>query len=78
MTKVIHFDKIYALVSSWTFIHLLLNMIVLHNWNTKKIDYVQAFPQATAEKDLYLKVPSAFEVEWGNKGEYALKLHKNV
>ena len=57
MTKGIHYDKVYAPVASWTSICLLLTIIVLHNWNTKQIDYVQAFPQASAEKDIYLKVP---------------------
>ena len=52
-------------------------MIVLHNWTTKQIDYVQAFPQAPAEKYLYLKVLAGFEVEGGKKGDYALNLHKN-
>ena len=68
MTKGVHFDKVYAPVASWTSICLLLTMIVLHNWTTKQIDYVQAFPQAPAEKDLYLKVPEGFEVEGGKKG----------
>ena len=53
-------------------------MIVFHNWNTKQIDYAQAFVQAPAEKDFYLKFPAGFEVEGGNKGEYALKLHQYV
>ena len=53
-------------------------MILIHRWHTKQIDYVQAFPQAPAEKDLYLKVPAGFEVEGGTRDEYALKLHKNV
>ena len=51
-------------------------MIFLHNWTTKQIDYVQAFLQAPAEKDLYLKVPSGFEVEGGKKGDYVLNLQK--
>ena len=78
ITKGVHYDKVYAHVASWKSISLLLTMIVLHNWNTEQIDYVQAFPQAPAEKDLYLTVPAGFEVEGGNKGEYALKLQKNV
>ena len=65
-------------MASSTCIRLLLDMIVLHNWNTTQIDYVQAFPQAPAKKDLYLKAPAVFEVEGGKKGEYALKLHQNV
>ena len=78
MTKGVHYDKLYAPVASWTSIRLLLAMIVLHNWTTKQIDYVQAFPQAPAEKYLYLKVLAGFEVEGGKKGDYALELHKNV
>ena len=65
-------------VASWTSIRLLLTMIFLHNWNTNQIDYVQAFPQAPAEKYLHLKVRAGFDVEGGKKGAYALKLHKNV
>ena len=47
-TKGVHYDKLYAPVASWNAIHLLLTMILLHNWNTKQIDYVQAFTQAPA------------------------------
>ena len=78
MTEGVHYDKVYAPVDSWDSIHLLLTMIVLHNWTTKQIDYVQAFPQAPAEKDLYLGVPAGFEVEEGKERYYDLKLHKNV
>ena len=53
-------------------------MIVLHNCTTNQIDYVQAFPQAPAKKDLYLNVPEGFELEGGKKVNYALKLHKNI
>ena len=78
MTKGIHYDKLYAPVATRTYIRLSLTMIVLRNWNTNHIYCVQAFSQAPAEKDLYLKVPAGFEVEGGKKGEYSLKLHKNV
>ena len=78
MKKGVHYDKVYVPVASWISIRLLLTMIVLHNWTTKQIDYVQAFPQAPAEKGLYLKVPAGFEVEWGKKEDYVLKMHKNV
>ena len=78
MTKGIHYDKVYAPAAYWTSIRLLLTMLILHNRNTKQIDYVQSFPQAPAEKDLYLRVPAGFTVEGGKKGEYALKLHKHV
>ena len=63
ITRGIHYDKVYAPVASWTSIRLLLTMIVLQNWTTKQIDYVQVFPQVLAERYLYLKVPAGFEVE---------------
>ena len=78
MKRGIHYDKVYAPVASWSTIRLILILILIEGWETKQIDYVQAFPQAPAEKDLYLKVPSGFEVEGGDKNKYALKLHKNV
>ena len=68
MTKGLHYDKVYAPVASWNFIRILLTMSVLRNWNTKQIEYVQAFPQIPAKKDLYLKIPAGFEVEGGKKG----------
>ena len=43
-----------------------------------QLDYVQAFSQAPIEKDLYLKVPAGFQVEYGDKNDYALKLHRNI
>ena len=78
MTKGVHYDKVYGPDASWTSLRLLLTMIVLHNWTTKHIYYVQAFPQAPAGKYLCLKVPAGFEVEGGKKGDYVLKLHKNI
>ena len=52
-------------------------MIVLHNCNKKQVDYVQAFPQAPDDKDVYLKVPAGFEVEGVKKVDYAVKLQKH-
>ena len=43
-----------------------------------QVDYVQAFPQAPIEKDLYLKLPSGLQMEYGDNNEYALKLHRNI
>ena len=42
------------------------------------MDCVQAFPQAPIDKDIYLKVPGGFQVEYGDNNDYALKLHRNI
>ena len=43
-----------------------------------QLDYVQSFPQAPIEKDLYLKVPAGFQLEDGDNNDYALKLQRNI
>ena len=43
-----------------------------------QVDYVEAFPHSPNEKDLYLKVPEIFQVEYGDNYDYAIKLLKNI
>ena len=78
MKKGIHYDKVYAPVAGWASIRMLLILVAINGWHTKQIDYVQAFPQAPVEKDLYMKVPTGFKVQEGNNKDYCLQLHKNV
>ena len=78
MKKGIHYDRVYSPVAGWASIRMLLILVAINNWHTMQIDYVQAFPQAPVEKDLYMKVPAGFKVQEGTNNEYALKLHKNV
>ena len=73
-----HYDKSYAPVVRWSSIRLLLILAACLNWHTSQIDYVQAFPQAPAERELYLKIPAGFEVEGGDNSKYVLVMKKNV
>ena len=43
-----------------------------------QVDYVQTFTQAPIEKDLYLKVPVRFQVEYGDNNDYVLKIDRNI
>jgi hypothetical protein len=74
-----HYDinQTYAPVASWNSIRLLLTMTVVHNWKTRQLDYVLAFPQAPVDREIYMNVPKGFEIEGGDE-EYVLQLHKNV
>ena len=79
MIKGKHYEHTYAPVASWTSIRLLLALVAIHNWHTVQLDYVQAFPQAPVEKDLYMEIPKGFEVEGGKSNkEHVLHLHKNL
>ena len=78
MNKRINCDKVYSPVVGWPPISILLILVALEVWKNMQVDYVQEFPQATIEKDLYLKVPSGFQVEDGDNNDYALKLQRNI
>lgn len=67
----------YSPTASWPSIRLLLSMVLLHGWHTYQVDYVQAYPQAPADRDLYMKVPEGCHID-GVHGKYILKVKKNI
>jgi hypothetical protein len=75
-----HYDEnmTYSPVASWNSIRLHLAMVAHHNWHTKQIYFVLAFPQAPVDRDTYMKIPSGFEIPGEGRNEYVLKLHRNV
>ena len=66
----------YALVINWISVRLLLILTVLHRLETKSIDFVLAFPQAKLERYVFMETPYGFS--FGKKGQYVLKLKKNL
>ena len=43
-----------------------------------QVNYVQAFPQAPIDKDLYLKVPTCLQVGYGDNNDYTLNLQSHL
>ena len=74
----VHYDQTYAPVASWKSIRLLLMLTIQNGWHSRQLDYVLAFPQAPVEKEIYMQVPKGFEIEGAKKGEYVLRLNRNV
>ena len=73
-----HYDQTYSPVASWNAIRLLLTMVAAEKWETRQLDYVQAFPQAPVKRDLYMKIPKGIFIEGGDTGDYVLKMKRNV
>ena len=89
MREGVHYDQSYAPVASWNSIRMLLTLTAIHGWHTKQLDYVAAFPQAPAERELYMKIPAGTQVQMINgkpslkvgrkeNDDYILKVHKNL
>lgn len=72
------YDQTYAPVASWNSIRTLLTMTALHDWHTKQLDFVLAFPQALVEREIYMTIPKGFEINEGRNEDYVLLLHRNV
>jgi len=76
MVKGVHYDQTYAPVASWLVIRILMTLTSIHGWHSRQLDYVQAFPQAPTDRDLYIEIPKGMEVD--ADGDYVLQVHKNV
>jgi Reverse transcriptase (RNA-dependent DNA polymerase) len=64
--KVINFWETYAPVAQWISIYLILCLASLKDWKIKMFDFVQAFPQAKSEADLYIDDPNGFNIDGHN------------
>ena len=78
MTKGKDYDDTYAPVATWRTIRLILSLAAAHNWHTRQLDYVLAFPQAPVERELYMEIPKGFKINEGNPEDYLLKIHRNI
>ena len=67
----------YAPVVNWLSVRTMLTLSVIHDLDTRSIDFVQAFPQADLEVPVYMELPWGFDVD-GEKSKYVLKLNKNL
>ena len=69
--KDLDFDQTYSPTASWPAVRLQLALTLVHNWYTKQIDFVQAFPQAPIQVIQYMKIPKGIDIEGvDNPDEY--------
>ena len=69
----------YSPTVSWPAVRLQLALVLVNNWYTKQIDFVQAFPQAPIQKVQYMRIPKGIEIEGvDDADEWVLELHKNI
>ena len=53
-------------------------MVLVHNWRTIKLDYLQESPQDPIERELFMEIPKGFDVDENDNQQYALRLKANV
>ena len=65
----------------WTTLRTLFILGKTLKWSSRKVDYVQAFPQATLDENehVYMHLPRGFHVDDAkHRSDYVLKLKKNL
>ena len=76
-----NFWETYAPVVNWLSVRILFALSVIHDLDTRSIDFVLAFPQAPLDVDVFMELPYGFAVDGitddGSKG-YVLKLNKSL
>ena len=75
----IDYFETYSPVVMWSTLRLLFIIGIINGWKSRKVDYVQTFPQATLDDDghVYMHLPAGFDVE-GDRSKCVLKLEKNL
>ena len=53
----------YAPVTQWPVMHLMLIEALKHNYTTKQLDFVQAFPQAPILKTQFAELPKGIKIQ---------------
>jgi len=72
----VNYFETYAPVVQWSTIRILLILILTNRWNTRVIDYTNAFPQANIDTDIYVEPPALFGSRNGE--DKVLKLFKSL
>ena len=66
---------------NWLSVRILFALSVIHDLDTRSIDFVLAFPQAHLDTDVFMELAYGFAVDGktndGSKG-YVLKLNKSL
>jgi hypothetical protein len=72
----VNYWETYAPVVNWMSIRTLMALSILHDLETRSIDFVLAFPQAPLDVDIYMEPPYGFDID--GKKDFILKLNKNL
>jgi Reverse transcriptase (RNA-dependent DNA polymerase) len=67
----------YAPATSWSTIRLVLLISVVNSWELRQLDFVQAFPQAPIQTEMYMELPKGYSVD-NSRDHHVLKLVKNI
>ena len=72
-----YFDT-YVPVVTWFAIRIVNTIFILFELSLHQIDFVQAYPQAPIETDMYMELPKDIETCHGNSKDHVLMIFSNL
>ena len=73
-----NYFETYAPVVTWFAIRCMIALAVMEGLFLRQIDFIQAYPQAPIETDMYMELPLGIETRHGNSKDHVLKLLANL
>ncbi len=74
----INYYDTYAPVITWFAIRLLMAFAIMFELAMRQVDFIQAYPQAPIEFDMYMELPLGIETKTGNSKDHILQLLSNL
>ena len=75
----VDYDETYSPVVSWSTIRLLLVLTTKFGWETRQVDFSNAFVQAELKEQVYMRIPAMFADPTSDPDEQVvLKLNKSL
>jgi hypothetical protein len=78
MKEGLDYDLTYSPTVTWPAIRLALNMVLLHGWHAKQIDYVLAYPQAPAARPMFMEIPKGCDIPGHNSKDWVFNVTRNI
>ena len=72
------YEETYAPVAQWPVIRLMLIEALKHNYVTKQLDFVQAFPQAPISKKQFVELPKGVTIQGVNAETHVFEVLRNI
>jgi hypothetical protein len=69
-----NYFETYAPVVTWFAIRLFLVLGLLFSLALRQVDFVQAYPQAPIEQDMFMELPAGIETRHGSSRDHVLQL----
>ena len=78
LRKGVNYWEKHAPLVSWRTIGFSFTIALLRGWQTRQVDFVQAYPQAPVECDIYMSIPKGYMIKGASHGSHVIKLVKNL